>query len=121
MFTTQWKVIGVGVIFVILFLLFYVFFSPKDYDNEIISDMIKNQVQTIMEKDKAEREQLKKDIDLLQKRNKEADKIIARLNSKIKKLEGSIDENKKPTSKKELFNRFNALNFHPFDCCPCSR
>lgn len=112
----------IGAIFLIAFILLLFFFlKPKDYVNEIISDMVDSQIQTLKEKDKAEREQLKRDIDFLQKKNNESDKNIVRLNNKIKKLEGNINENKNPESKEELFKRFNAIDFHPFNCCPCPR
>ena len=118
--TIKEKIIGAILLIVFILLLFFLL-KPKDYVNEIISNMIENQVQIVMEKDKIERQQFKKDIEFLQKKNNEADKNISRLNNKIKKLEGNIDENKKPESKDELFKRFNALDFHPFNCCPCPR
>lgn len=118
--TSKEKIVGAVCLIIIVLILFFLL-KPKDYVNEIISNMVNSQIEILKEKDKAEMEQLKKDIEILQKKNSEADKNIMRLNNKIKKLEGNIDENKKPESKDELFKRFNALDFHPFNCCPCSR
>lgn len=95
----KYKLKIVGVVVFIAIVAFSWNYFARDYVTKMIGTMIQNQVEIIMKNHKTD--------------SKATEDKMNKLEKKIKKLEGNINENKPPKDYDELVNRFRKLGYSP--------